>query len=381
VTFVELFFDLVFVFAVTQLSHSLIEHFTLAGAVQTLLLLLAVWWVWVYTAWATNWLDPARQPVRLMLLALMLAGLLMSVSIPEAFESRGPALAAGYVIMQVGRTAFTMRAFKNNLTQYHNFQRILTWLLLSAVFWIAGALAHDTARLGLWAFALFLEYLSPTLAFWTPWLGRSQTSDWDIEGGHMAERCGLFVIIALGESLLVTGATFSELEWTPATVVAFAASFVGSVALWWLYFDASAEAASETISTANNPGRLARSAYTYMHLFIIAGIVISAVADEFVLAHPTGHTDTKTMLTVLGGPGLYLIGNILFKWAFAKRLRISHLTGLVMLALLVPVAALVSPAALIAAASLVLVGIAAWEARAKRQHPEAYAVRTGMHQG
>jgi low temperature requirement protein LtrA len=283
--------------------------------------------------------------------------------------------------MQVGRTAFTMWAFKNNLTQYHNFQRILTWLLLSAVFWIAGALAHDTARLGLWAFALFLEYLSPTLAFWTPWLGRSQTSDWDIEGGHMAERCGLFVIIALGESLLVTGATFSELEWTPATMVAFAASFVGSVALWWLYFDASAEAASETISTANNPGRLARSAYTYMHLFIIAGIVISAVADEFVLAHPTGHTDTKTMLTVLGGPGLYLIGNILFKWAFAKRLRISHLTGLVMLALLVPVAALISPAALIAAASLVLVGIAAWEARAKRQHPEAYAVRTGMHQG
>src|SRR5215510_4295539 len=89
VTFVELFFDLVFVFAITQLSHSLLEHFTALGALQTTLLLMAVWWVWIYTSWVTNWLDPEKTPVRLMLFALMLAGLVLSTSIPQAFESKG----------------------------------------------------------------------------------------------------------------------------------------------------------------------------------------------------------------------------------------------------------------------------------------------------
>ena len=103
VTFVELFFDLVFVFAVTQLSHSLLEHFTAIGAVQTALMLMAVWWVWIYTSWATNWLDPEKTAVRLMLFALMLVGLVLSTSIPLAFEAKGLAFAGAYVFMQVGR--------------------------------------------------------------------------------------------------------------------------------------------------------------------------------------------------------------------------------------------------------------------------------------
>src|SRR5262245_16468349 len=99
VTYVELFFDLVFVFAITQLSHLLLEHLTLGGLVQTTLLLMAVWWVWIYTSWVTNWLDPEKIPVRLLLFALMLAGLVLSTSIPEAFESKGLAFAGAYVVM------------------------------------------------------------------------------------------------------------------------------------------------------------------------------------------------------------------------------------------------------------------------------------------
>ena len=207
VSFVELFFDLVFVFAVTQLSHSLIEHFTLLGAVQTLLLILAVWWVWIFTSWVTNWLNPERLPVRLALLVLMLLGLILSSSLPKAFESRGLAFAGAYVAMQVGRTLFFIWAVRSHPVMVRAFQRILVWLAGAAVFWLAGAFGHGTARLMLWAIALAMEYVSPSLGFFVPGLGRSRTKDWDVEGGHMAERCALFIIIALGESILVTGAT------------------------------------------------------------------------------------------------------------------------------------------------------------------------------
>ena len=165
VTFIELFFDLVFVFAVTQLSHSLMEHFTPVGAVQTLLLMLAVWWVWIYTSWVTNWLDPEKLPVRFLLLGIMLAGLVMSASLPMAFESRGIAFATAYVVIQVGRTIFFLWAVKGRPGMVRNFQRILTWLVLAGIFWIAGAFAHGPGRLALWVIALGLDYISPSLAF------------------------------------------------------------------------------------------------------------------------------------------------------------------------------------------------------------------------
>ena len=370
VSFVELFFDLVFVFAVTQLSHSLIEHFTLMGAAQTLLLMLAVWWVWIYTTWVTNWLDPERLPVRLLLLGLMLLGLILSSSIPKAFGSRGLAFAGAYVSMQVGRTLFFLWAVKGHPAMARNFQRILAWLAVAGVFWIAGSLVEDTARLGLWTLALGLEYVSPSLGFWVPGLGGSTTSDWNVEGGHMAERCGLFIIIALGESILVTGATFSGLPWTPGTVAAFVVSFPGSLAMWWLYFDTSAEVGSRTISTSTDPGQLARLAYTYVHLFLVAGIIVAAVADEFVLAHPSGDVAPKTAVAVLGGAALYLIGGALFKWAIAGRLPVSPIVGVLALGVLIPASDAVSPLALMTLTTLVIMAVAAWETRTRRHRPE-----------
>jgi low temperature requirement protein LtrA len=362
VTSVELFFDLVFVFAITQLSHFLLEHFTPLGAVHTALLLMAVWWVWVYTTWITNWLDPQQLPVRVALLAIMLVGLVMSASIPEAFDGRGLAFAAAYAGIQVGRTAFMLWALGSSdgvLTR--NFQRILVWFGLSGVLWIAGGLAQGGLRLGLWASAIVLDYLGPFAGFWLPILGRSRPGEWTIEGAHLAERCGLFIIIALGESILVTGATFSGLQWSGASRAAFGAAFVGSVAMWWIYFVASAEAASARISASRDPGRLGRSAYTYVHLLLVAGIIVAAVGDETVLAHPLQHTELETGLSVLGGPALFLIGNASFQWAISRTLAVSHGAGLVALALLVPLSPAVPPLALLAAAAGVLAGVAAWE--------------------
>ena len=369
VSFVELFFDLVFVFAITQLSHALLAQLTPLGLAQTSLLMLAVWWVWIFTSWVTNWLDPEQLPVRLALLVLMGLGLLMSSSLPQAFGERGLVFALAYVAMQVGRSLFFLWAVRGEPAMVRNFQRILVWLSLGGGFWIAGGLAEGETRLLLWGLGLALEYASPSLGFWVPGLGRSQSTDWNVEGGHLSERCALFIIIALGESVLVTGATFAEMPWSAATVGAFLASFVGSLAMWWLYFDSVAETGSHRIANARDPGRLARLVYTYIHLLPVAGIVVTAVADEMVLAHPQGHGSGIATAAILGGTALYLLGSLLFRWTIGGQLPRSCLLGLLALAALLPLASHLAPLWLSLATSTVLVLIAAWEAseRHRRQ--------------
>jgi low temperature requirement protein LtrA len=362
VTFVELFFDLVFVFAVTQLSHLLLHHLTLAGTLQTLLLLLAVWWVWIYTSWVTNWLDPETNSVRLMLFAMMLAGLVMAAAIPKAFETRALWFAVAYVAMQVGRSLYMLWVLhRHSPANYRNFQRITIWLSVSAVLWIAGGLADGQTRLTLWTGAILLEVISPSLGFWTPGLGRSKSGDWDISGGHLAERCGLFVIIALGESILLTGATFADLMWTATTVAAFCVCVVGSIAMWWIYFNIGAERASRLIAGSANPGALGRLAYTYLHIVIVAGIIVCAASDEIILKHPDGHHSLATSATLAGGPGLFLLGCLLFKWVTAGWPPLSHIIGIGVLAVLLSVSGGLSSLMLGAAATLVLVVVAIWE--------------------
>lgn len=368
---VELFFDLVFVFAVTQLSHALLADLTFANALRVALMLLATWWVWIYTSWVTNWLDPERLPVRIALFALMLAGLLLSASIPEAFEGHALVFAGAYVFMQVGRTLFFLWAVRGGSERLaRNFQRILAWLLLSAVFWIAGAFADGTARLGWWALALLVEFVSPLLYFWVPGLGRSSTADWDIDGAHLAERCALFIIIALGESLLVTGATFAELEWNADTLTGFFSAVVGTILMWWIYFDTGARRAEHRITHSDDPGKHARRAYTYMHALIVAGIIVCAVADEIVLVHPH-HAEAGAMAAILGGPACYLAGTALFKWSTNDRAMppLSHVAGMVLLLVLAGVALglHLSPVATGMGTTAVLAVVAVWESLAQRR--------------
>ncbi len=367
VTYAELLFDLVFVFAVTQVSHRLLSHFTPLGAVETTLLLLSVWWVWVYTSWVTNWLNPELTPVRVLLFLLMLGGLVLSTSIPLAFDSRGLWFAIAYAAMQVGRTAFWLASTPPARTAARmNAIRILLWLSVSAAFWIAGGLAQSQTRLLLWTVALGIEYVSPAVRFWIPKYGASSLADWYVEGGHLAERCAGFIIIALGESIVVTGATFADLKWTSEVVAAFLSAFVTALAMWWLYFHKGAEAGSELISSSNEPGRLARLAYTYLHLPIVAGIILSAVADDLVLQHPAGHSDVRVIVSTVGGPMLFLIGAILFKLAIRGWLQLSHGVGIIALGVLGWFGAELSPLMLSIATTVLMVIVAAWESLSLR---------------
>jgi low temperature requirement protein LtrA len=265
--------------------------------------------------------------------------------------------------MQVGRSAFFLFSVPKSETAHRqNFIRILAWLSVSAVFWIAGGIAGGEVRIGLWLVALLIEYAGPAMRFRVPILGASSTRDWIVEGGHMAERCAGFIIIALGESVVVTGATFADAAWTATTIAAFLIALLGSIAMWWVYFHIGAEAGSEHISKAEDTGGFARLAYTYLHLPIVAGIVVSAVGDELLLAHPDGHSGIPEILGIIGGPLLYLAGVILFKRSIRGHLQPSHLAGIGLFVILTPFAHLLTPLALSAASTAIMLIVAIWEA-------------------
>jgi low temperature requirement protein LtrA len=268
--------------------------------------------------------------------------------------------------MQVGRTAFWLVSVPPARVGVRwNAIRILSWLCASAIFWILGGLADGGTRLWFWVAALAIEYVAPIVRFWIPTHGASTIEDWYVEGGHMAERCAGFILIALGEAIVVNGATFAELTWTPETVGAFVSAFVASIAMWWIYFHRGADAGSELISKSAESGRLARSAYTYLHMPIVAGIILSAVADEVVLNHPGGHSDLKTVLSAIGAL-LFLVGMILFKHNIRGFLQLSHGVGIIALVALAFVARELSPLMLSALTTAIMIIVAVWESLSLR---------------
>jgi low temperature requirement protein LtrA len=317
-TTLELFYDLVFVFAITQVSHLLLDHLSWDGAGQSALVLLVVWWSWNYTTWVTNELDPGSIVVRLLLIALMLASLLMAIAIPEAFGDKALLFAASYVAIQVGRHTFlTFAAAERGTLERRRAGRILIWFLAAGALWIAGALADGSTRTVLWLAALALDYAAPLVTFWLPWLPPLSPQAWEVGTEHFAERFQLFIIIALGESVVITGATTAELELTTATVAAFALAFLATAALWWLYFNLVATIAQRRLAQADNRTQLARDAYTYLHVVIVAGIILTAVGDELVIAHPTEELPDAELAAVVCGPALYLLAHV------ALRLRMT----------------------------------------------------------
>lgn len=366
VTYEELFFDLVYVFAVTQLSHQLLHDLTVTGAVQTVILWFAVWLGWQYTCWVTNWFDPETPPVRGMLFVTMALALVMASAIGGAFDARGLVLAVAYVAMQVGRTAFIVFSLGREHPLAANYRRMLGWLLISACFWIAGGLSDHWSRAGLWAVAVLCEYVSPMVGFALPGLGRSSTRDWTIEGGHLAERCQLFVIVALGETLLATGAMLAEAQsWDVPVLSAMFATFVGTLAMWWLYFGTSSKDATATITRSQDPGRIG-AYFHYVHAVLIAGVIATAVGNDLVMAHPHDGVKLAYALILSLGPILYLVGSAIYKKIVYGRVPVSHLAGVVILAALI--ALLLNTHLLIAGwlTSAVMLGVGLWEGRIRR---------------
>jgi low temperature requirement protein LtrA len=309
-TFFELFFDLVYVFAVTQLSHHLLADISWSGAAETAFMLIAVYWAWNYTTWMTNWFDPDTAPVRLVLVFVMAASLLMAVAIPEGFDAYALLFACAYSGLQIGRNAFVVVVTPRGLFN-QNFRQILAWSVLSAPLWVAGGLVDAGAlRWVLWLGALGLDLAAPLVRYWLPGVGATAMSQWQIESAHFGERFQLFVIIVLGESIVLAGATASDTGLSLEVVAALLLSFLSSTALWWLYFGEVAGSVLERMrgATAEERGQIGRDIYTYLHLPIVAGIVLVAVGDELVIGHPTDALHDSGALIALGAPALFLAG-------------------------------------------------------------------------
>ena len=340
-TFFELFFDLVFVFAVTQLSHHLLDDITWAGAAETAFMLVALYWAWNYTTWMTNWFDPDTVPVRLVLVFVMLASLLMAVAIPQGFSDYALLFACAYSGLQIGRNTFVVAVTpRGDFNQ--NFRQILAWSLLSAPLWVAGGVVDSEAlRWVLWLCALGLDLAAPLLTYWVPGAGSTPMSKWQIEGAHFGERFQLFVIIALGESIVLACATASDAGLSVGVVTALLLAFLSSTALWWLYFGQVAGTVLERIrmATADERGQIGRDIYTYLHLPIIAGIVLVAVGDELVIAHPTDDLHEAGALVALGGPALFLAGLMACATRLGQAQSRPRIVALVVLLAAVPFAA------------------------------------------
>jgi low temperature requirement protein LtrA len=351
---VELFFDLVYVFAVTQLSEFLAAE---RNAVQTIVLLAMVWQIWVYTTWAVNYLDPNRTPARAMLIVLMLGSLVLASGLPHAFGDRGLLVAVTYVAMQAGRALFALWSLRGERLQMV-FVRIVPWTAVSGTVMLLGAAEHGYVRAALWASSVAIDLVGAAFGFYLPWLGRSATTDWTISGSHFAERCQAFVLIALGESIIVIGMRLDIEDPSGRNIAGFVVAFAGAVGLWWIYFDRAAAESAREIAASPDPGRLARNAFHWIHPLIIGGIITTAAADHNVLEHPDLHGDATTAWFVLGGTALFLAGHAAFKAVVWRRMSWPRLGGVLALAALGLVAPHVTALTLGSCAAAVVIAAA-----------------------
>jgi low temperature requirement protein LtrA len=353
----ELFFDLVYVFAIGQLSHHLLEHVDLRTGAETLILALAVFYAWYMTAWGANWLEPDRLPVRALLVGLMFASLLMSVGIAEAFGDRAWLFVTGYLILQIGRSSFLIAALRGRAQSGH-FVNVLVWELLAGVFWVAGAIAEGDARLILWGLAVVVAYGGGLAVHWLPGRGRqTDLEHTEIAGGHIVERFRLFFLIALGETVLTTGTAFTGEPFALERLLALAIAFTGTVALWWCYFERAEPIGVELAETADDAGAVGWWG-TWTPALIVLALIAIAVGDELAIAPPGGDATTGFTLLTFGGPALFLIAQVIFHGAAIGQVPRSRPLALAALAILAVATAPLTLIAGIAAASAVLVAVA-----------------------
>ena len=357
VTPLELFFDLVYVFAIGQLSHHLLEHVDLRTGAETLILALAVFYAWYMTAWGANWLDPDRPPVRALLVGLMFASLLMSVAIGDAFGDRAWLFVTGYLLLQLGRATFLIVALRDRPLGEH-FVNDLVWEIGAGALWVAGAVADGDARFVLWAIAVAATYAGVTALHWLPGRGRRiDIQHSEIAGHHLLERFRLFFIIVLGETVILMGDAFTGAPFEIERLLALMVAFSGTVALWWCYFRRVEEIGLEEAESAEDAGTISLRGTQTLTLIVIALIAIG-VGDELAIAHPDDEATLSFTILAFGGPALFLLAQTLFLRETLGRLPRSRLFGLGALALLAVATAPLTLIVGIAASAAVLVAVA-----------------------
>jgi low temperature requirement protein LtrA len=355
VTPLELFFDLVFVLAITQCTALMAAQPTAEGLAKGLLILGLLWWAWVGYAWLTSVIDPEEGTVRLAMFGAMAALLVAALCVPHAFGDRAVLFACAYTVVRAGHIVLFGVASREDAGLRRSVGGLAVGTAVGAALLIGGAFAATGLQLGLWTLALGLDMVGPYLF---------GSEGWTLVPGHFAERHGLIVIIALGESIVAIGLG-APAGVDVGVVVAAVLGIALAGGLWWLYFDVVALVAQRRLSNATagrERNEIARDSFSYMHFPMIAGIVLVALGLKKTLGHVEDPLDPAPAVALLGGAALYLLAHVAFRWRNVHRLSLERLLAAGLLLALVPAALELPALATVGLVAAVLVALLTYEA-------------------
>lgn len=327
----ELFFDLVFVLAITQVTAYLASHLNWLGVAEGLIILGLMWWAWVGYSWLTNSVDSDDVLTRLTIFTAMAGLVVVALAMPGAFGDEALLMACAYALvraMQVGLYAY---GTDHDDPNHGAILKLAPGFMFSSLLLIVGALVGGDAQLWIWLAALLIDVATPFI---------SDTSGFRVHAGHFAERHGLIVIIALGESIVALGAAASGQPLNVALVAGVTMGVGIAASLWWTYFDVTAVAAEHRLASVGPVARarLARDAYSVIHLPMIAGVVLLALGLKKALGQADHHLELIPALALVGGPALYLLGLVAFRYRNIRTIGWPRLSAAVLLLVLLPVA-------------------------------------------
>jgi low temperature requirement protein LtrA len=372
VTPLELFFDLVFVFAITQITILLADDPTWGGVLRGMLVLAALWWAWTAYAWLTSATDVDEGGVRLVMLASMGAMFGVALAVPGAFGDDAVLFGVAYLLVRLLHLVLSAIVARDDPDRLGALLRFAPTTIFGASLLVLAGFLEGNERIAVWVVALAIDYLGPVVV--------GVGEGWQVAPEHFAERHGLIILIALGESMIAIGVG-AGFELGTGVIVGAALGIVVVSALWWLYFDVAAIFARGRLIQAQGLElhRLALHSYSYLHLPMFAGIVLFALGLKTTLGHVDEALDTVPAVGLCGGVALYLLGHIAFLLRTTGRVFRRRTLGAAVLLVLIPVAVAIPALAALALVSAVCSSIVAYEAiryrehRVRMRHPELAA--------
>jgi low temperature requirement protein LtrA len=355
VTPLELFFDLVFVLALTQCTALMADDPSWGGLARALLILGLLWWSWVGYAWLTSVVNPEEGTVRFAIFAAMAGLLVASLCVPEAFGDSGVLFACAYAVVRFGQIALFVLASREEPALRASVMGLAGGTSVGCGLVIVGALFEDnTLQAGIWAVALLLDMLEPYLF---------GSEGWKLAPSHFAERHGLIIIIALGESIVAIGVG-AEGHVDAGVVAAAVLGIVAAAALWWLYFDVVALVAERRLMNATvgrEQNEIARDSFSYLHFPMVAGIVLLALGMKKTLEHVDEPLKLVPAVAMLAGTAIYLLAHVAFRWRNVHRFSYQRLVAAVLLCALIPLATEIDALVTLAVLAALLAALIAYE--------------------
>jgi low temperature requirement protein LtrA len=367
-SYLELFFDLVFVFAFTQVTALILEDTSVQGFLRSALVLAMVWWAWAAYTWMTNAIDIENVVTRLIIFAAMAAGFFMALSVPDAFQDEAAWFAVAYFVVRILQTTLYAWGVRADPGYLRAVLRLAPWFLLAALVALAGGFVDPDYRAWVWLVSLVIDVVG------TLTVGRAE---WHVSPSHFAERFALIVIIALGESIVAIGIGTSLLERDATYALSVVVAFVGVAALWWSYFDFAAVGVARALRRSSPAARtpLARDVFTFFHYPIVLGIILYAVAAKKTLEHPVEPLPDAGRWALGLGIAIFLSGFVLMRYRVLRRIAWERV-GAAVVALVVAVA-LEGADALVTIGVVILVLILSVAVETVRLHEFRANLRTG----